>query len=655
MNFMLRIFCLILVVSFNSNVKSAESVHLDIVPIDISLNCFQVFLRSSMHFKNTVFFVPKVKPGNGVYSAIGSNVMKTININPSKDKGFYDLYVYLHFPDNNSEFDEVGKSHQLTEDLNKCNFSKIKAFLNKDITNVEEKITTVSYIPLTSIEMTIPGIQYKGRYGSSKTGKEPTVFNYYGQSVAIYFKISEEEYKSFSSQVLKSEGIEADVVLHFLARDRVGTVGVSVDKQKFIDEFQAQVNGSKLKYLSLLQIEAYLKQSAQKVQFHVKSEAGADGAKDDVSQITKQVIDNLISSFKASIEAEPDTTKSAKELSTDKIPVEVAISKISSQLSVNLNIEMFSKSIEAKIPNQLNLKVHRIEDTNSNDIDVTVGEMARFAGISIKKGETIMITPKYWYRNRYTYAHDNKRYLSKDEIVSLDLANKGFPSLSSPSVKLQDVNYNENIIGEGWWKPIELAGAKIVQYSLRWFRSTASVIKTRVDSDTLGKTFDKLIDLDVTISFSDIGGKQYKLSDLMQENSFWDVAFDENTGRLILKAKTDLGDVRFRSKYSKKDKELYKKRKLYVTENVVLDYVQEVVWDHWDVLDKQSSLKVLTQKALKQDEEAVTMQLSYVFNVSNPTIMSPREEANFKKLALYRKRILEKYSNYEYKIEMAHF
>lgn len=126
------------------------------VPVDSS--CNRIFFRSSQHFNHTVFVVPHAVPGtfgdgddrNFAFAPIpGANLQ-----NPDAQKWF--LYLRLRFPSDGEVSNSRGAS-TLAVDEHMCDFDNVKLQINRADPSL--KVFTIAPIPLTSIQVNIPGIK----------------------------------------------------------------------------------------------------------------------------------------------------------------------------------------------------------------------------------------------------------------------------------------------------------------------------------------------------------------------------------------------------------------------------------------------------------------------------------------------------------------
>lgn len=587
---------------FSFQAQSAvESVALEPVPLDNAVDCHRILFRSSKHFKGTIFAVPRVLPGNGVYAATGLESTRIFNIMPSKNPGYYDLTVYLYFPAN-EEYAKSFRASLSQNDPAACNWDEAIRAINKDVADPAQQIKTISNIPLTSIEMRVPGFGKSGRVGSFGSAEEPSILEYYGKSISVHFEISEQERQTFESQVV-STGINASLKLNFQARSRTGSVSAKIDTENLTANFAAEVKAKGLKYLGEADVAAFLKSALQRTSIEIQGEGGTSN--ESIAKVTKLIVEKVFKEISL-LPAEAETIKdvSPKE-SKGLVDIAAVVEILKTRVSGEISFEMFSASEVATAQTELYLQTDRLNDPHSAEVTVKAQYLDPSSGIFLNAGETMTIVPSYWYTDKIEYP-EQKAYLTEHDLKTLKLSSS-FSDLTNERMHIANKTINENVVAVGSWSPFPFPDQVRLPYSFRWLRVRRVATRYRMASGEIPTTFEALKELPVLLSFSKLGDRKLtRLSDLIEENEFWKAVYDAKSGRIILTAKVDLGTVRFRERFTGKDS-----IKVGSTP-VILDEVYEIQKSPFGKTETRD------HEILRADPKPILMQKAVVFNVGRP-------------------------------------
>lgn len=583
--------------------SGVEAAQLDYVTLDTSVECNRILFQSSQHFKQTLFVIPRVVPGTGIDGA------RTYNITPTSKPGIFDLSINLYFPAN----DEVLKSSAastIKKDLLACNWDKVKYAINKNIQDPQQKIKTISRIPLTSIEVRLPDIKDVGLIGRSlSTSEESDILDYYGKSLTVHLKINETEKNIFQSQLVTPEGIGASVKFRFQARSRNGSVHASVNLQNLVQNFSAAASAKGLKFLASADLSATLKSSLTENSIQITSESGST---DESAKITNMLIEKVfkeVSLSSENISAGP--TKEAKagsgQISVAAV-VEILKTKINSEISYNL----IAAPESASAVSELRLHSERLNDPNIMEVTLSAGYLDPSLGLTLNAGQSLTITPAYWYLDKINYV-ENRRYLSSGEMQNLNLGSY-FPDLVDRSMNVQDIEVNGTLLAEGSWTPFN-GKSPISSFSKhRWVRIQREPVRYRDSSNIIPSTIEALTELPIYLTFSELGDRRaIKIADLLNENPFWSAVYDSLTGRVILTAKQNLGTLRFREKLRGKDAVQYSKGP------ITLDEVFQMKLGMWGQTNYTQA------KTLRADDRAIVLQKSVMLYVNRPKVLNAAE------------------------------
>lgn len=589
---------------------AVESVELDFVPLDNSVDCQRILFRSSSHFEGTVFAVPRVVPGNGVFAAAGVESTRIFNIVPADKPGFYDLAIYLYFPAN-EELIKTSKASLSRKDLGACDWDEVMIALNKDISETNQQVKTISNIPLTSIEVKIPGFEKSGQVGTFGADSEPSILEYYSKAISVHFKISEAERQNFESQVVSSTGLNASIRLHFQARSRTGAVSAKVDTEGLVANFAAEASAKNLKFIGEGELNAMLKTSIQRTKIEIQ---GNEGSSIDTSKISQQILDKVLKEVSFVPTATMDEKDAKDEVKTKSknssgiIAVSAVINILKAQTSGVFSYEMFSAPEVATAQLELNLQSDRLNDPDSTEVTVRAQYLDPSSGLLLKAGKTITIVPAYSYTDRIEYL-ERREYLSELDLKTLQLSSL-FPDITNEHMKIENKSINGHLVAIGSWLPFPALDLTFIPYKFRWIRVLREANRRRLESAEIPTNFESLKELPVFLTFSKLGDRmQTRLSNLMNENKFWSAAYDANTGRIILTAKMDLGIVRFRERFKGPEAVGYE------TNPEILDEVFETIESPLGKVESRA------HQVLRSDNRPLNKQKSIVFNVSRPKVI----------------------------------
>lgn len=585
--------------------SGVESVQLDYVALDSSVECNRILFQSSQHFKQTIFAVPRVVPGNGIESA------RTYNITPTNRVGIYDLAISLYFP-SNDELVKTGGASTFKKDLMACNWDKVKYDLNRNIKDPELQIQRVTPIPLTSIEMRIPGVQALGVIGRSvETNEESDILDYNGKSLTVHFDVNEVEKNLFQSRLVSEEGISTSVKFRFQARSRNGSVRAKIDSENLAMNFSAAASAKGLKYLGSADLSATLKSSVTSQSVQVTSEAGTG---DDISKITNMLVDKILKEVGLAMNQvqlnETDRAKAGSGQIAVAAVVEILKTKMGSEISFNL----VSAPESATAQTELIIRTDRLNDPNNAEIKLKAGYIDPSSGFNLKAGETIAITPAYWFIDEIKYI-EQREYLTESDIKTLKLANI-FEDLANENMSIKNISLNGILFAQGEWTPFSGRSPISSPNKYRWARIRSTPSVSRKESNVFSAGMQSLNNLKVYLTFSALGDSQLvQLSDFVNipENPFWKALYEPQTGRVLLTAKKDLGNVRFRERMRGKN-ELAR-----APNPVILD---QILQERINVFGNHT---YTASKVLKDDSQAITLQKTVVLYVTRPRVMKASE------------------------------
>lgn len=570
--------------------QAVEATHLSPIPLDVSAKCNSTFFRGMDEFAGTAFVVPRVILGRGPDRGLPIEIIPASGTPGTP----YMMNVYLYFPSGDEINDGHGASSRSSDPL-ACNWQQVKTEMNKSASE-SQRINRIAFLPLTNIELAIPGIRSVGVVGRGTSADQTVdVLNYMGQSLAFTFRITEEERKDFESRVVRANGLQAQVRFGFDAGKRDGSVRAFVDADSLMRELDAAAHGET--HIAKANLSAILKSALNSQSIQVEVQQGSrEGALDKISE---KIFDKVMSSLKEMKDAtDPVSPQSAPE--DAKVSLKAVATFIANHYKSGIIYNNYSapKMAVALVP--LNMQTVRVAEPGLQQVEVSAGYKDPSSGIDIKEGDTISIAAGYSLLENITYK-ESRTWVTTSDIQMLGLSSL-FPNLVDTGVSVEDQNINGTTVAVGTYNSY----LKTWSPPLRWSRTQRFPVRTRGALDYFDNGEGVMSALPVRVGFSRIGLTSWiSFQQLMKEGRFWKSNFDVDTGRLILTAKQDLGVLQFHSIMNSKED-------LDYGPPIVLDQVSE-----WEV--KSGAQTKLTQTAaLKSDNRPIIKQRTIVFYVGLP-------------------------------------
>ena len=521
---------------------SVEATQLDYVALDTSIHCDRLFFRSSDHFKGTIFMMPKVQIG------AGPEGRSAYDISPSTDPKIFILSLRLFFPESDEDLRDKGAS-SIRLNTSTCNTDAVKRAINANETSDDQKVKVVSRMPLTSIEVAIPGVRTVGRIGRAADpsdtkpelvdGKtsEVDILDYNAKVLTATFQISAEEKNYFLSRVVDSDGLSVNVKFRFQARSRDGSIRATVDSKIMQAAVSAAAKGKAS--IAKFALNAAIRTSFDSKSISIVSDAG----RSDASQkVAAQVIDKILKEVSFAIEALPAAPGSTASDSDMEVSVAAALDILAAKANRTIQFEQMSAPESATAQTPATLHVTSLRDPDVQEFIVKSGYQEPSTGMSLNKGDTMGITAASWAIDRIDYKSVPTGYLTTGQISDFNLATS-FPTLTDRNVKISDDTVNGTTMAIG--KQASWFGNYPGEY--RWIRMQTRSTRVRLNSAIVPPTQDAFVGLPLALSFGALGGRYLvSFKNLFVPNKYWSATFDESTGRLLLTAKRNLGLVQFR-------------------------------------------------------------------------------------------------------------
>ena len=310
--------CLALAFALPVQAKSSvDAVQLDTIALDSSVDCTRTFFKSSQNFNGTIYVMPRVLP------EAHDDEHQAFEIE-SDGQGHYALAMGLYFPRNEEQVKD-----QWDMEFNKnsrCNFDAVKDVLNKDIQDPQLKIKRIAPMPLTSIEVVIPGVKNVGRIGRSlETDNEVDILDYDGKSLPVEIPITAQEKDGINRRMERIDGVPVQVRFRFQARSHVGGVTATVDWQQLSASLQASIGTKKV--ITQAEFSAAVSSTVSKMSQTIKVDSGGSPEFDKIAgQIVKTVLAQAVPAV-----PEVKSSGDADSSNLNLIDVKVALSLVANQ------------------------------------------------------------------------------------------------------------------------------------------------------------------------------------------------------------------------------------------------------------------------------------------------------------------------------------
>jgi hypothetical protein len=528
------------IMAFCGTSMAVESLQLEHVPVDSGLGCERVFFKSSQNFKGTIYVLPVVMLANDEY---GEPIV-TSDVNPNGQDGFnYLLNFKIFFPNDdadmraNAHIDDAAK-------LPRCNFEAVKNSLNKNLPE-DKKIQTIAYMPLTSIEVTIPDFTSKhSLIGREASDSEADLIAYQGAAFNISIPMNDFEKSSVLDALTREEGMQARIRMRFKAHKQDGALNVKIDMSQLAVNFKAAAKGEKL--ILKASLEATIRAAIANTSIQIDSSQSSSEAFND---LTKQIVDKVLSEVKIVTDIAPKPLEGqAADAGAEKISVAVVADFLATRSSTEFVVRHSTAEEVATAETVVSLQA-ALGDPNIRVMRVASGDATESTlSETINKGQTFHITPatyalqKMEYQERVTYVTAQElrnNYVEIDEVADM-ITDGNF------TVENQERNYVLLAVGHwSWWQ------ANYWFNEIVWKRveRTPVIIKNpRVKIDLDRASYSRF---PVYVTFSALGGqrKMFTFEEMMTETPSWSGRYDDETGSIIVTAKKDLGLMALRPRF----------------------------------------------------------------------------------------------------------
>ncbi len=586
--------------------QGINAIQLEPVAIDNSVQCNRLFFKGGTSYKDTIFVMPRVQPGGGPDGG------RTYSISPSTEKDRYNLVLKLYFP----KSDEAVRTHaasSVVQDPYACNWDDVIQNLNSKITDPGQKITTIAPSPLTSIEVSIPGIAGTGVIGSAIENTEDAedldILDYYDRSLSFYIPLTLAERDYLNYNLVTQDGIAARVRFRFQAKARNAAVYASVKKESLLANLEAKLAGKDK--IKIGHLSGFVKSSLNQSAIEITSEFGDSKQSEKiVEKVIDKVLENLNSELAALSVKKSETSKDesngkGKQTSgaESELPVSMVLDLIASKMNLEFTFNLFSQPQAATAGTEIRLKASKLNDPDVKEVYIQAAYQDPSTGLAINKDQTITIQPALDFVDKILYEDQRKTYLTTKKLKELG-AMEVFPNLLDRRMTVEDENTNGNIFAVGRWR---LLGS-MNPFIYRWTRVQRFPKRVRLKTKKIERNIEEIKNLPVAITFSAIGERTFiPMKELFSENPYFEASYQSRTNQISIRAKQDLGQIQFRETMERGTDVVYGSNAL------ILDEVQE------EVVGPMGGRSVEALYELSKDDDPIIEQRGFVFIVRRPS------------------------------------
>lgn len=594
--------------------SKVDAIQLDYIALDDSVKCNREFFGSSQRFLSTIFMAPKVMPGT---NPDGKRSYSFIPKGPNK----WDLHLRFIFPNNEKAGRLRGASSQ-TGNLDECNLDRVRESLNKSITDGRPKIKTVSKMPISSIEVRIPGFRNTGRVyeieeddnkdenkkDKNTIGKPGAdILSYKGvNAITVNLEVNDQEKDAFYAQIVDDEGLPLRIKLIFQAQSRDGSASASIDSSALQAAFSAAVGHQTA--LTALDVKLGLQKSVTTEKISITSVASSSAEANKIIEgIIKKAVDQMNMEVEKTI---------ASKLKTDgkdkgKIELSTVLEIISNTASKGVDYNNIV-NLEASAQFERRLKVTSLRDHNIREIPVHADWSSPSMGAYMKAGMSMKINAAHWKIEKLSY-EEVKTYLTESDLAELD--KYALKILTDRNVRIENETINGFTLAIGKMEVSPLwsfGGVVPMTGEYRFVRIRKEAVRSQIESGQIGESREDMAALPVGLSFSNVSASRpislAKILSVPENHPFLGVAFDDITGTLTLTAKQDLGIVHFRELMSaaNSNEVIYETKKPEILEKIVVE-------QHFG-----RTIKETEEHEVSRDNRPIVQQKVITFHVTYP-------------------------------------
>ena len=513
-----------------------DNVRLDVVALDTGVDCDRIFFRSTQRFPNTIFVMPRVAVGTT------KNGNDGFAIEPD-DEGGYILSLSLYFPKGDELISE--QPDDPTPSAGRCNYEAVQYVLSKDVKGTRDEVKRIARMPISSIEVTIPGVASKGLIGRTENSTDSVdVLNYQGVAYPAEMKLTSAEHKALLRRLNRGQGLPIKVKFLFNASSHSGTVDAELNASDVAKHFEAAAAGQVK--IATVKAQGLLKDALKSQSVNVTIE----GDNTDFAKIANDLIAKFIQETSTTATT-PDGN--GETGGAEMMEVKAVAKYLRSRSSIKIRAESYAKAALASAETVVNL-VTRISDPRVREIEVVAKQPDITLDEALAANQTIRISAAY---TRFMETEYKKResYITKRQIKELGLV-QHFPDLASGQMHVENEPINDELVGIGRWS-VSAIGAPLQIYSsarYTWKRTERYPVRTWQQSERIEPTLEDLKRFPIFVTFSRLGRRMYHLTELVGEHDgLWTGEFDPQSGAIVIKTKAELGLVTIRESFKGED------------------------------------------------------------------------------------------------------
>lgn len=585
-----------------SETPSMGAVQLDYVALDLPVKCNRLFFRSIQQYEGTIFMMPRVKASPGPDGTATYETTKNPN-GPG-----YILSIRLYFPNSDeSLLTSIASNHK--QDPYSCDIDAVKGALKR--ANPKDIVKTIAPMPLTSVEVHIPGLGRPAVVGMLKPcgEKQSTTFDvikYSNEVLTATGCISEEEKRYIKKRVGKSDGLPLTIKFTFNGEPRDGAITAKIDAKKLEAAFNQEIKSDQK--LTKADIDFALRAALNKAEnaITITSQAAtSEPSQHIIESVINQILSKVDFAIKeqTKVKAESGKTSESGALLSSKTVIDIFESIARNQF----RLELFGKRIVGSALMQIPLRVGTFGNTSASVVLLKAEHPETSPGFVVMRGKQLKITPIDWVVSNYFYDQEVKTYLGVDKIRELNLGPLFPTTIGNTNFIMQNREGSDEAVGIHSY-----FGRIPVPKEYRFLRTVRPPrIKDHASNVFSELTEEEAKKLPIGLSFGVFGGEKiFSLKQILEDRRFSDkeyflAKFDSMEGSITLTALRDLGPVQLRQMMHKRprtadDKDQPKAKGETRHSNELpyadVDYQKDpmphdlVVQEEWSLLDSKPTL-----------------------------------------------------------------
>lgn len=290
-----------------------DGVEFQPVPVNIANRCSAVILKGTNKYRGYAFKLPQV------VLSMDKNYEDLFEIIP-KGNGQYTLRFGLYFPLTEDAVEIRNEKSNLV--VNTCDDNVILADLNeseareaaltgkkdKDSngTVFDNKIHTLSPLPMSSLEISIDGFQSMTKMIGTL---DNNLLNYQNRDLVADFLIPDEAtYEELKAHLTGRMGLSVNIKMNFAAKSSNGRVELDLDLKNVADSLEAAAGGrADVKQLLVAEadLRAFMAKAMTSMNLNMRTEQGDD---DNFNRLAYQVMERIIAANLSAVPMIPGQT-----------------------------------------------------------------------------------------------------------------------------------------------------------------------------------------------------------------------------------------------------------------------------------------------------------------------------------------------------------